>query len=105
VCVCVQPMVFARVSWAPPILEHCVCPLLNAHAVCVHHVCVQSKTITMSKLLHLLPPGTPDPSPYIYDTTMYAMAGLMSVAAVTHLMIKPVNPKFFEKVPADSPSV
>lgn len=60
---------------------------------------VQSKTITIPKLLELAPVGTADPSPYIYDSTMYAMAGLMTVAAISHHLIKPVNPKYFEKLP------
>ena len=58
----------------------------------------QSKTLTISKLLEIAPVGTVDPSPYIYDNTMYAMAGLMSIAAISHIMVKPVDPKYFEKV-------
>jgi hypothetical protein len=27
--------------------------------------------------MEIMPAGTMDPSPFIYDTTMYAMAGLM----------------------------
>ncbi len=40
--------------------------------------------------------GTPDPSPYLYDTTMYTMAGLMGVAALTHTLVTKVDLKFFE---------
>jgi hypothetical protein len=35
-----------------------------------------------------------DPSPFLYDTALYASAGLAGVAALCNLMMKPVNPKF-----------
>lgn len=34
---------------------------------------IASKTLTISKLMALAPPGTVDPTPYLYDTTMYTM--------------------------------
>ena len=45
----------------------------------------------------IMPPGTIDPSPFIYNNTMYTMAGLVSVGAMLHLLVRPVNPKYFEK--------
>ncbi|CAN0270130.1 unnamed protein product [Ectocarpus fasciculatus] len=47
--------------------------------------------------MELVPAGTPDPTPFIYDSTLYTMAGLMGVAAVAHSTIRPMNPKYFEK--------
>ncbi|RYG62656.1 hypothetical protein EON64_17460 [archaeon] len=48
-----------------------------------------TKTITISKLLAVCPPGTLDPSPHLYDTTMYTLGGLMVVAMLSHSMVKP----------------
>ncbi|CAM9460649.1 unnamed protein product, partial [Discosporangium mesarthrocarpum] len=38
---------------------------------------MESKTLTIGKLMEIMPGGTVDPTPFIYDSTMYAMAGLM----------------------------
>jgi len=44
-----------------------------------------------------MPQGTIDPSPFLYNNTMYTMAGLVSCASVLHFMVKPVDKKYFEK--------
>jgi hypothetical protein len=49
-----------------------------------------SKTLSISKLLLISPPGTVDPSPYLYNDTMYALAGMMAVAYLSHSMVRPV---------------
>ena len=46
--------------------------------------------------MEIAPTGTLDPSPFIYNSTLYTMAGLVSVAAMLHFMIKPVNSKYFD---------
>jgi len=74
---------------------------------------VEAKTLTISKLMTIMPPGTVDPrlvhyqlnnwislctfSPFLYNNTMYTMAGLVGIASVLHFMVKPVDKKFFEK--------
>ena len=58
---------------------------------------IEAKTLTISKLMTIMPPGTIDPSPFIYNNTMYTMAGLVSLGAALHLMVKPVDDKYFEK--------
>jgi hypothetical protein len=50
--------------------------------------------------MHMVPDGTPDPSPFVYDTTMYAMAALMGCAALSHALVKPVAAKYHEQDPA-----
>jgi MFS family permease len=60
-------------------------------------VLIEAKTLTISKLMTIMPPGTIDPSPFLYNNTMYTMAGLVSVAAALHFMVRPVNKKYFEK--------
>ena len=36
---------------------------------------IDAKTLTISKLMTIMPPGTVDPSPFIYNNTMFTMAG------------------------------
>ena len=50
-----------------------------------------SKTLTISKLMAHMPPGVLDPTPHIYDSTMYALSGLMAVAFVSHSLVRPMN--------------
>eukprot|EP00935_MAST-01C_sp_MAST-1C-sp1_P001672 g1672.t1 len=73
---------------------------------------VDAKTLTISKLLSIgaPPPSSAssaadlvlaDPTPYIYDSTMYTMAGLVCLAGVSHNMIRPVDPAAFPFEPDD----
>ena len=41
---------------------------------------VKAKTVTVSKLMEIAPEGTVDPTPSLYNTTMYAMAALLVIA-------------------------
>ncbi len=58
---------------------------------------IQSKTVTISKLLEVCPPGTSDPSSTLYNTTMFFMAGLLAIAAVANAWITPVHERHAEK--------
>ena len=58
---------------------------------------IEAKTLTITKLMTIMPPGTLDPSPFIYNNTMYTMAGLVGIGAALHFMVKPVDKKYFEK--------
>jgi len=49
-----------------------------------------AKSLSIGKLLALAPPGTLDPTPHLYDTTMYTMGGLMAAAVLTHALVKPL---------------
>lgn len=53
---------------------------------------VASKTLNISKLLTLCPPGTIDPTPYLYNTTMYTLSGAMVVAFLSHSFVRPTTP-------------
>jgi len=57
-------------------------------------VLVQAKTVTINKLMHLVPTGTPDPTPFLYNTTMYTAAGVLVIGAIANFTIRPVDPKF-----------
>ena len=50
-----------------------------------------TKTLSISKLMILAPPGTLDPTPHLYDTTMYTLAGLMATAVVAHALVQPMK--------------
>ncbi len=54
---------------------------------------VNAKTVTISKLMEIAPAGIVDPTPSLYNTTMYAMAGLLIIAFFSNLLIKPVASK------------
>jgi len=52
---------------------------------------VAAKTVTISRLMEIAPAGTVDPTPSLYNTTMYAMAGLLVIALISNMMVKPVH--------------
>ena len=54
------------------------------------HTLMREKTVTIPSLLEIAPPGTPDPSASLYDTTMFLMAGLLAVALIANALIRPV---------------
>ena len=41
---------------------------------------VEAKTVTVARLMEHVSEGTVDPTPSLYNTTMYAMAGLLMLA-------------------------
>jgi MFS family permease len=68
---------------------------------------VAAKTVTVAGLMSIAPAGTIDPTPSLYNTTMYAMAALLVVALIANMMVKPVAARHHMKsdtVPAkDAP--
>lgn len=52
---------------------------------------VAAKTVTIAKLMEIAPEGTIDPTPSLYNTTMYCMAALLVVAFFANLFIRPVK--------------
>ena len=52
---------------------------------------IAAKTLTINKLLVLCPPGTIDPTPHLYDTTMYTLSGLMVLGALSHSLVRPLQ--------------
>ena len=49
--------------------------------------------MTIANLMQIVPEGTSDPSATLYNTTMFAMAGLLAIAFVSNLLIGPVAKK------------
>ena len=54
---------------------------------------VQAKTVTIASLMDIAPAGTIDPTPNLYNSTMYLMALLLAVALVSNALMRPVHPK------------
>jgi MFS family permease len=62
---------------------------------------LQNKLLSIDGLMQIAPPDTVDPTPFLYNDSMYAAAGLLSVATVVNFMIRPVNEKYcrYEPLP------
>jgi len=54
---------------------------------------VDAKTVTIAKLMEVVPPGTVDPTSSLYNTTMYAMASLLVIAFFANKGLKHVEEK------------
>ena len=54
---------------------------------------IEQRTVTISMLMEIVPPGTIDPTSSVYNTTMYLMAALLAIALVSNATMKPVDPK------------
>ncbi|WP_050526851.1 OFA family MFS transporter [Pseudorhodobacter aquimaris] len=52
---------------------------------------VAAKTVTIARLMEIAPGGTIDPTPSLYNTTMYCMAALLVVAFFANLWMRPVK--------------
>lgn len=66
---------------------------------------IAAKTVTISKLMEIMPAGTIDPTGSLYNTTMYLMAVLLFVALISNAFMHPVKPKHHmteEELKADS---
>jgi hypothetical protein len=62
---------------------------------------IESKTVTIARLMDIAPEGTLDPSSQLYNSTMYLMSALLAVALLANLLVKPVDPTFHHKGDAE----
>ncbi len=56
-----------------------------------------AKTVTIAKLMEIAPAGTPDPTPHLYNQTMYLMAFLLFIALIANGLMRPVDSKHHMK--------
>ena len=49
---------------------------------------LEAKTLSVSKLVAIAPPGTVDPTPFLYDSTMYSLAGIMTLSVLAHQLVR-----------------
>jgi MFS family permease len=54
---------------------------------------VAAQTVTIARLLEIAPAGTVDPTPSLYNSTMYLMAVLLAIGLVANALMKPVHPR------------
>ena len=54
---------------------------------------ISQQTVTIAKLMEIAPPGTVDPTPNLYNFTMYLMAALLAIALVANALMRPVDPR------------
>ena len=52
---------------------------------------IESRALTIPKLMEIVPVGTLDPSPYIYNSAIYTISGLMVIALLAQASIRPVD--------------
>lgn len=58
---------------------------------------MSAKSVTVAKLMEIAPEGTLDPTSSLYNTTMYAMAGLLVIGFFANLAVRPVDDKHHMK--------
>ncbi len=56
---------------------------------------VAAQTVTIARLMEIVPAGTVDPTPSLYNTTMYLMAVMLAVGLVSNYLMKPVSAKHY----------
>nr|WP_245224198.1 OFA family MFS transporter [Rhizobium halophytocola] len=56
---------------------------------------VAAKTVTIARLMEIAPAGTVDPTSSLYNTTMYAMAGLLVIGLIANALVRPVAEKHY----------
>jgi MFS family permease len=56
---------------------------------------VAQRTVTLPKLMEIAPAGTVNPASTLYNSTMILMAGLLVVALIANLLVRPVDSKHF----------
>jgi hypothetical protein len=52
---------------------------------------IAAKTVTLAKLMEIAPQGTINPACTLYNSTMYLMAGLLAIALIANLLMRPVD--------------
>jgi MFS family permease len=58
---------------------------------------LDAKTVTIVRLMELVPAGTVDPTPFVYDTTLYVVAAMQATAFCTNQLLKPVPPSKYAR--------
>ncbi|MBT8145344.1 MAG: OFA family MFS transporter [Gammaproteobacteria bacterium] len=52
---------------------------------------VAQNSVNIARLMEIAPPGTPDPTSGLYNSTMVLMAALLAIALVANALMKPVD--------------
>jgi len=62
-------------------------------------VLIKAKTVTINKLMQMVPPGTVDPTPFLYNTFLYSFVVLLVVGLLANSTVRPVAQKYFREEP------
>ncbi|MAZ33016.1 MAG: MFS transporter [Thalassospira sp.] len=62
---------------------------------------IAAKTVTIGRLMEIAPAGTVDPTPSLYNTTMYAMAALLVIGLIANALVKPIHDKHYMETAAE----
>ena len=54
---------------------------------------VEQNSVTIARLMEIVPPGTVDPTSGLYNSTMILMAALLAIALVSNALMRPVDAK------------
>jgi len=54
---------------------------------------IEQRTVTIAKLMDIVPAGTVDPTSSVYNTTMVLMAALLGIALLSNAFMRPVDAK------------
>jgi hypothetical protein len=54
---------------------------------------IEQKTVTISRLMEIAPPGTTNPTSGLYNSTMVLMALLLAIALISNALMRPVHPR------------
>lgn len=57
---------------------------------------IDANTVTIARLMEIVPAGTVDPTPTIYDSTLYTMSGVVALAVLCNAAMRPVDLKHCE---------
>lgn len=57
---------------------------------------VDAKVVTIARLMEIAPPGTPNPTVFLYDTAFYSVGGLVTIAALSNACLRKMDEKYFE---------
>jgi len=58
-----------------------------------------AKSVTLPRLVALMPPGMQDPTPFLYNESLYTSASLLVVGSVANHMIRRVDRNRFDLLP------
>ena len=56
---------------------------------------VREKTVTVAKLMDIVPEGVPHPGASLYNSTMFLMVGLLLLALVANALMRPVSERHY----------
>eukprot|EP00298_Acanthocystis_sp_HF-20_P014451 c20775_g2_i1.p1 GENE.c20775_g2_i1~~c20775_g2_i1.p1 ORF type:complete len:648 (-),score=292.20 c20775_g2_i1:128-2071(-) len=57
---------------------------------------LKTNTVTINRLMEIVPQGVTDPTPFLYNSTMYTVSGVLCIALLCNITMKPLNPNLMK---------